>query len=48
MVRMVQAALDLAGVDGPVKIVVIGPDGEIVDREPDLSGCCQGVGRPQA
>ena len=41
MVRMVQEALDLAGVDVPVKIVVIGPDGEIVDREPDLSGCCQ-------
>ncbi|NLE73486.1 MAG: 4Fe-4S dicluster domain-containing protein [Actinobacteria bacterium] len=47
MVRMVQEAVDLAGVDIPVKTVVIGPDGEMVIREPDLGECCRGCGGTQ-
>lgn len=40
MVRMAQQAVEQAGMDIPVKTVVIGPDGTMVAREPDLGGCC--------
>ncbi|NLT36428.1 MAG: 4Fe-4S dicluster domain-containing protein [Gaiellales bacterium] len=40
MVRMAQQAVEQAGVDIPVKTVVIGLDGTMAAGESDLGGCC--------